>query len=439
MNFRFRRKIQTLLAVPLLLALLIWPVIGEAAPTPQTTGTFPALVSGNAYAGYLVSSNVGIVASVGALFVSQLSSCTTSNLTSNSSALSMQINSGLTPVLNSGTLADQTQSTFTSTNATVQSSSTINGLTMFNGLVTADTIQSTASSTADASTASSSGGATFVNLVVGGNSITASPAPNTYLTLSGVGSITLNRQVTSTTYPSSSMSVWAMVVHVTVANNIFGLPVGSTLYVGEASSNVQALSSPHTVGALSYALEANGLAGPGAAQSGPWAQAVVGCGGGNVTVTLASVSVPNVGSVGSMVDTASGQITSSPSRGAAQASSTDQQVSLLGGLITATTVASSASAAIKGSNTGTTSGSTTLTTATVLGLPVSVNPAPNTTINLPGIGRVVLNEQSSSITASQASMHVNAIHVYVTLANLLGLPVGAQIIVGHSEATATRF
>jgi hypothetical protein len=140
-----------------------------------------------------------------------------------------------------------------------------------------------------------------------------------------------------------------------------------------------------------------------------------------------------------MVDTASGQITSSPSRGAAQASSTDQQVSLLGGLITATTVASSASAAIKGSNTGTTSGSTTLTTATVLGLPVSVNPAPNTTINLPGIGRVVLNEQSSSITASQASMHVNAIHVYVTLANLLGLPVGAQIIVGHSEATATRF
>lgn len=70
----------------------------------------------------------------------------------------------------------------------------------------------------------------------------------------------------------------------------------------------------------------------------------------------------------------------------------------------------------------------------VLGVPV-VDPAPNTTIELPGIGRVVLNEQIPKISARSASLIINMIHVYVTeVGNPLGLPVGSESITSHAKS-----
>jgi hypothetical protein len=65
-------------------------------------------------------------------------------------------------------------------------------------------------------------------------------------------------------------------------------------------------------------------------------------------------------------------------------------------------------------------------------------PAPNTTIQLAGFGKVVLNEQIASSSATKAQLTVNMIHVYVTIANNLNIPVGTQIIVSHAFSGLTQ-
>jgi hypothetical protein len=73
----------------------------------------------------------------------------------------------------------------------------------------------------------------------------------------------------------------------------------------------------------------------------------------------------------------------------------------------------------------------------VAGVPITVNPPPNTDISLPGFGRVVLNEQITKIRPRSASFTVNMIHVFITQANVLNIPIGTQIIVSHASSGLT--
>ena len=55
---------------------------------------------------------------------------------------------------------------------------------------------------------------------------------------------------------------------------------------------------------------------------------------------------------------------------------------------------------------------------------------------------MVLNEQTTQVTAGYSAVYVNLIHISVTVANTLGLPVGTSIIVGSANASlvpATSF
>ena len=75
----------------------------------------------------------------------------------------------------------------------------------------------------------------------------------------------------------------------------------------------------------------------------------------------------------------------------------------------------------------------------VAGQEIAANPDPNTTVRLPGIGRVGINEQKVPDPSSTARLQANALHIFVTKNNTLGLPVGTQIIVAHADSTAVRF
>jgi len=81
----------------------------------------------------------------------------------------------------------------------------------------------------------------------------------------------------------------------------------------------------------------------------------------------------------------------------------------------------------------------------VAGTAVSDNPPPNTTILVPGIGSVTLNEQTCDdgsappCSGSNASgIRVRAIHVIVTSPNSLGLPQGVDVIVGEAHADSSH-
>ena len=73
----------------------------------------------------------------------------------------------------------------------------------------------------------------------------------------------------------------------------------------------------------------------------------------------------------------------------------------------------------------------------VAGMPITSVPAPNTTIQLLGFGKVVLNEQIVTGTATTKKLTVNMIHVYITQSNVLGIAVGTQIIVASASSGLT--
>ena len=81
------------------------------------------------------------------------------------------------------------------------------------------------------------------------------------------------------------------------------------------------------------------------------------------------------------------------------------------------------------------SATTTFDTLVIGGIPVGQNPPPNTQIQLPLLGYVTLNEQIPGNPKNNVPLTVNALHIYVTTAGL-GLPAGAELIIGHATALA---
>jgi uncharacterized repeat protein (TIGR01451 family) len=135
-------------------------------------------------------------------------------------------------------------------------------------------------------------------------------------------------------------------------------------------------------------------------------------GPGTSSSTLASISVPAVLTANALTVTSSvGPDTSVSS------SATVAQLSILADTISATTIRSSCTA-----NANVVSGSTTIVRLVIAGqIFTNISPAPNTTINVAGVGSVVLNEQ---VQPQAGSITVNALHVR--------LLTGIEIIVAQS-------
>ena len=154
--------------------------------------------------------------------------------------------------------------------------------------------------------------------------------------------------------------------------------------------------------------------------------------GAHASNTVASTSVPPFVSTG-VIDTTADSLTISGGV-ASRATADVHGANLLGGLITADEVESVSQTSHDGSGFHVDASGSTLVNLVIDGNPITVTPPPNTRVNLPGVGHVILNEQHSHIGASSASLIVNMIHVFVTEANQRGVPVGTQIIVGHAES-----
>ena len=120
----------------------------------------------------------------------------------------------------------------------------------------------------------------------------------------------------------------------------------------------------------------------------------------------------------------------------AQSTSEVEDVSTAGGAITAdvvTAVATSYFGQFTGGSDATGSGFTNLA---VNGVPVTEDVAPNTRVDLPGVGYAILNEQiPTGNGVTSWGMTVNMIHV--VFQNFLGLTTG-EIIIGSATSSVTR-
>lgn len=166
--------------------------------------------------------------------------------------------------------------------------------------------------------------------------------------------------------------------------------------------------------------------------SGTSALATIGCTtepGAYSENNTASVNFGATGSIGVTVDEAESFLDGSLAR--VTATSKVATIRLLNGLITADALtATSQTQGLPFAN----SGSAEFVNLRIGGSAIASTPAPNTKISLGGFGYVVLNEQSSWVGSTGASMSVNAIHVVITQQNVLGIKISTNAILGHAQS-----
>ncbi len=172
----------------------------------------------------------------------------------------------------------------------------------------------------------------------------------------------------------------------------------------------------------------------GVVTSAPTAALSYGCGtpaGLDRTATSAGVDVPPA-VLSSNTISVTGQTFAGDTE--SRTSSRVENINVLGGLITASAVTSVSSSTNGRRGYDTSAAGTSFANLRVLGLPFLLGVDPNTRIDLPGIGYVVLNERKSSVTSSSAALRVTAIRAVVTERNLLGFDLGTTVIVARADS-----
>lgn len=192
------------------------------------------------------------------------------------------------------------------------------------------------------------------------------------------------------------------------------------------TGNAYALAATAHVGSVATAiLPAQAAAGIGACQS------LVAR-----TNSVNTISLPGIVTSGTLTSTVT-PVTSAGRLGL-RSQTTISQVNLLAGTITANTIAARATVTYDSAQHRYIAGSTFSQFADlrIQGQRIADEVAPNTRIDLPGLGYVVLYERRSSASATDASVSVIMIRLVVTTANSLGVDVGTEVIVGRAAADA---
>jgi hypothetical protein len=147
---------------------------------------------------------------------------------------------------------------------------------------------------------------------------------------------------------------------------------------------------------------------------------------GSSTASAGSVTESGLVNTGAVDSNASSTATSST------ASSDVFGINLLDGVIKATEIKAVSTTSYNSSGVFQFSTAGTVVSGlSVLGLPISANVAPNTVIDLPLIGSVTLNEQTTYLSSDEASLTVNLIHIKITL----GSSKGTDIIISSASSS----
>ena len=320
----------------------------------------------------------------------------------------------------------------TDTTAQMISTTTLDDVSLFDGLVTASQIKSVSIADANAGLISTnSTGSSFTELVVNSEPV-SDPAPGTQWQLAGIGRLTA-RKLDLTNGTSSKRIIVDMLVVDFESDNDYGMPSGSQLVVGHSQAFFGRSAGSISVGGQAYVGLTSGslleLAGYQA----------ISCDG-----TYGKTKQTNVGvfrmpglEIGSATTTAFGGPENGGTR--VRTSSTTRNGSVLGGLITFESITAVAQDTFNGS-THVRSTTGTAFSGLVINGQGYANPARNALhITVPGYGVVHVNEQVVPGATSRNRMRVNGLRLVITDAtNELGLPVGAEIVVAHADAVADR-
>jgi len=328
----------------------------------------------------------------------------------------------------------------TATTAYTLMTSKADGTSLLNGRITANLIRAVANT--DATTTrmhSSAKQSRFGGLQVLGRPLD-NVAPNTTIPIPGFGRVLL-REVRrhGDDVHSSIINVNMIHLFITQANPMH-VPVGTEIIVGHAKSAYRSTPFKTLFNGFAFATSGSNSSNQADNRMGPSAPIYLGCTGTDgITVSnninRSSVAQGLVSGTGltSVRGGVTGPIATALSK------STVSDVSLLGGRIKADEVRGVARTTWDRSTNHAShdfSGSQ-LVGLRINGTPINRNVAPNTRVNLPGVGYVLLNHQTTRSTADSASSAVTMIEIHATVPNAFHLPAGSTFNVGVANSGLT--
>jgi hypothetical protein len=284
-------------------------------------------------------------------------------------------------------------------------------------------------------------GATFVDLRIAGVELPSSPAPNTVVALpGGIGSVTLNAQTTVAPFFGEPAKVAVDAIKVTLID-LAG--IAGDVSIGHAEAGLGTTGG--RLGASGYLLNASAAPVASVGPIGGFGMGCAGTDGADRTRDQVGVSVPGVGSVGAGRITVNALVKGATAT--SRATATAGAIDLLDGLVTADALTARAVATAGPEGARSEATGSEVAHLVIAGRAFEGTVAPNTRVELPGIGHVIVNErgcssdrpgQAGSCAADhRTQVQVTSLRIRVTAANDLGLPLGADIVVNRAVAGAS--
>jgi len=335
----------------------------------------------------------------------------------------------LFPIVTGGAVTTTASS---SPSMTAQAAASTANVSLLGGLITAQALNAVSTTTLTSSGFQvSAAGSTFTNLLIAGIPYN-SPAPNTMINLLGLGYVVLNEQTSAITSKQGQMTVNMIDIHITVANNLLGLDVGTEIIVSNATSGMIKAFAPAIVTGSSFGTSVASTL----ISSSPTAPVNLPCfgtAGQLLTNSVASVNIAGVLSSGAVTDTGESDLTNPLSKG--QMTSQVEGLNLLNGLITANVIFSQVNAVVNGFGGTFETGVGSFTGLSVAGYPAINDDVPyNTQVSILGLGTLYLKHLISNFPYPDTT-EVRMIELVINQSNSYNLPIGADIIISDAQIT----
>lgn len=310
------------------------------------------------------------------------------------------------------------------------------GVSLLNGLIKADVIETTARTSASStSSPDASSNTTVLGLVIAGKKYPVNLPPNTTIGIPGIATVTINATATSKTKDGSIVVGDGVLVTLLKARG--AAAAGATIAVNPVlamESRAAAAKDGRPVAGRSYGTYVYAHVGDAVkAESGrtaPIGVGAIGTEGKTITNATARVRLPWVLDVAAVHT--SGEGIQSPVLSEVTQTAGVASLNLFSGLITAKAIGAKAFTQRTGAGTTTNEGSLEFINLRIAGKAIPIDVSPNTSINVANLGRVTINEQTPTVVGNQVGMKVIGLHIVLDTARA-GLPVGAEIEVAVAQ------
>ncbi|MGY2874404.1 hypothetical protein ACVW00_001594 [Marmoricola sp. URHA0025 HA25] len=315
-------------------------------------------------------------------------------------------------------------------------------VSLLNGLIKIQAVDTTTTAQFDSTDGTvGSSNTRFLGLTIAGQTYPVDIARNTTISVPGIATIVLNYQNIGTN--DNGIAAQGAGLVVTLLKSEATAAIGSTIILNPSYALVQKAGAPGGRSLTGFAYGSYVFAHVGdqvKAESGYTAFEVLplsGTNGATLENHTAAVNLPGVLYASAIASTAEG--VSSPALNESKMSTRTANVDLFpnllfGSLIHADAIGSNASVVQENGTTKMTGGMQFLNLR-VGNTAIPVNVGPNTSIHIANLGTVTVNEQTEyDIPGFVHLKQVIALHIVLDTATA-GLPIGAEIQIGVSQAT----